>query len=542
MGVPGFFVWLLKNNVHNNIILNKLTDINNLYFDANCLFHPKCFDILKLYSQITDVDKLEELMIKRILEYIRYIIDYVKPSDNIFIAVDGVAPIAKINQQRKRRYKSVIDKEYNDYLNEKYKRDKNTFWSNIVITPGTKFMTKLDISLQKLQKENNKIIYSSYKEEGEGEHKIIRYIKQNESKNKVRHVVYGLDADLIFLAMSAHSDKSEMFLLRELQHLKKTETKLSEDVAEPLCYLSIENVINTYNEFILSKLEENCDMLEIDLKAKYDFSKDFIILCFMLGNDFVPNIPSINIRINGIENITEAYCNMYQYMKSYIYDHIKREINWDNLKMVLDYIGSYEDEFFKEGLPNYKRKTHHRKCQSSDPYDIELWNHENLKDINKSDDIRLGEGPHEAYKFRYYEHHFHSRINQQKFINNVSKNYLEMIVWITKYYFDINMPSWQFCYYFESAPFASDLKNYLDKNKIKEEIEYKPVIKMETQLLSVIPSYYANILKECKINTSKFSDKKTQFMFPTDYELDYTKDQYWMCEAILPMIDLELVN
>ena len=135
MGVPGFFVWLMKNNVHNNIILNKLNNINNLYFDANCLFHPKCFDILKLYSQITDVNKLEELMIDRIIKYINYIITFVNPSDNIYIAVDGVAPIAKINQQRKRRYKSVIDKEYNEMLNEKYKKGKNTSWSNIVITP-----------------------------------------------------------------------------------------------------------------------------------------------------------------------------------------------------------------------------------------------------------------------------------------------------------------------------------------------------------------------------------------------------------------------
>ncbi len=104
------------------------------------------------------------------------------------------------------------------------------------------------------------------------------------------------------------------------------------------------------------------------------------------------------------------------------------------------------------------------------------------------------------------------------------------------------MPSWQFCYYFENAPFASDLKKYLDENIINEEIEYKPVIKMETQLLSVIPPYYSDILKECKINTSKFKDKKTQFMFPIHYELDYSKDQYWMCEALLPMIDLDLIS
>jgi len=213
MGVPGFFQWLLKNNTHNNIILNQLENINCLYFDANCLFHPKCFDILKLYSNITDIEKLEKLMIKRILNYIEYIINYVKPSDLVYIAVDGVAPIAKINQQRKRRYKSVIDKEYMSDLNKKYNIIKNDVWSNIVITPGTEFMIQLDKELNnfiKVFQINNKIkiIYSSYKECGEGEHKILRHIKNdlinnnnliNNNLNK-NHVVYGLDADLIFLA------------------------------------------------------------------------------------------------------------------------------------------------------------------------------------------------------------------------------------------------------------------------------------------------------------------------------------------------------
>ena len=179
MGVPGFFAWLLKNNIHNNIVLNKIDKIDNLYFDANCLFHPKCFDILKLYQNEKNIEKLEKLMMDRIVKYIDYIIKYVNPTELIYIAVDGVAPVAKINQQRKRRYKSVIDKTYQNILNEKYNIEKNDIWSNIVITPGTEFMIKLDEHLNKYIKKykNIKLIYSSYKECGEGEHKIIRYIK-----------------------------------------------------------------------------------------------------------------------------------------------------------------------------------------------------------------------------------------------------------------------------------------------------------------------------------------------------------------------------
>jgi len=538
MGVPGFFVWLMKHNVHDNIILKKLENIHNLYFDANCLFHPKCFDILKLHSDITNTIKLEELMIKRILKYIQYIIDFVNPSDLIYIAVDGVAPIAKINQQRKRRYKSVIDMQYTNKMNEKYKINKNTSWSNIVITPGTDFMKKLDSAIINHFKNNKKIIYSSYKECGEGEHKIIRYIKHN-TKNK-RNVIYGLDADLIFLSMSAYSNEKEIFLLRELEHLKNTSRPITEDVTEPMCYLSIKNVIDTYNEYILNKLKENEEFLDINLNNEYDFSKDFILLCFMLGNDFIPNIPSINIRVNGIEYITEAYCKMFEYTQKYIYDN--NEINWESIKIIFDYVGSNEEEYFSTTFYDYKKKIQHRKCNATTSYDKEIWEHENLKDIKIEDIVKLGSGDKIEYKFRYYEHNFNSRINQQNMINKICKNYLNMIQWITKYYFDIKMPSWQYCYYFHNAPFASDLYSYLNNNEIKYDVDYKDSISIETQLLSVIPKHYKNLLKECKVDTSKFDIIKSKFMFPNKYELEYdNKEQYWMCEAKLPIMDFDII-
>ncbi len=535
MGVPGFFVWLMKNNPRDNIIVKSLDCINNLYFDANCLFHPKCFDILKLYSNITDNDKLEDLMIARILKYMQYIIDYVKPSDKIYISVDGVAPVAKINQQRKRRYKSVIDMEFTNKINKKYGVSKNTSWSNIVITPGTPFMKKLDSEIIKYFKENKKVIYSSYKECGEGEHKIIRYIKQNSKKQ--RHVIYGLDADLIFLSMSAQSSINEIYLLRELQHLKKINMPIMEDVAEPLCYLSIQNVIETYNGYILNKLRENATIIDLDLSRKYDFSKDFIILCFMLGNDFIPNLPSIFIRINGIEYIIEAYCRMFENTRSYIYS--EGCINWQSLMIVYDYIGLVENEFFTTSYNDYKRMNRYKKCHNiNNAYEIELWEHDNLKDIQVDDRIQLGKGDHDEYKFRYYEHTLNSRINQQKMIDKVCKNYLEMITWITRYYFDIEMPSWQYCYYFSNSPFASDLKHYLENHKVNSNIEYKECIRMETQLSAIIPGYYSGYYSE----TLKESGVSCKYMFPIKYELEYdNKDQYWMCEAKLPVVDFELL-
>ena len=541
MGVPGFFVWLLKNNIQENIILKTLDNVDNLYFDANCLFHPKCFDILKLYSDLSDTNKLEDLMIDRILRYIQYIIDFVKPLKNIYISVDGVAPVAKINQQRKRRYKSVVEKEYMNKINKKHNTKKNTHWSNIVITPGTDFMRKLDLKITDYCKKNKKIIYSSYKECGEGEHKIIRDIKRNTTKKMV-NVIYGLDADLIFLSMSAHSEINEIYLLRESQHLKNTEQKISDDVREPLCYLSIQNVIDTYNEYIMRKLRENCDFTSIDLNIKYDFSKDFILLCFMLGNDFIPNIPSVNIRINGIEYITQAYCKMFEYTGMYIYDKINKRINWNSLKIIYRNVGDLEDEYFNYSYPDYKRKIRNRKCNATTDYEIELWNHENLKDIYIDDKIQLGCGSRDEYKFRYYEYNFNSRINQKEFVGKICKNYLETVEWIYKYYFEIDMPSWQHYYSFTCSPFTSDLCDYLDNNTVETDSKYKEAIDINTQLISVIPYQYSDILKKCGVNIEKFDSIETKYMFPTAFELEYqNKDQYWTCEPKLPVVDFDLI-
>ena len=79
----------------------------------------------------------------KVLEYITHLVDYVKPKKGVFIAIDGVAPVAKIKQQRSRRFKSIHDKELYDKIRKKHNKPIPTFWNNSAITPGTVFMEKL---------------------------------------------------------------------------------------------------------------------------------------------------------------------------------------------------------------------------------------------------------------------------------------------------------------------------------------------------------------------------------------------------------------
>src|SRR5437660_6924897 len=92
-----------------------------------------------------------------------------------------------------------MDKEKNDYTGE-------------LITPYTTFMFLLDEALKRElaspdMKQHfyvKKIIYSSHKVPGEGEHKIMSYIRKHrrECASYIgSHVIYGNDSDLILLGL-----------------------------------------------------------------------------------------------------------------------------------------------------------------------------------------------------------------------------------------------------------------------------------------------------------------------------------------------------
>jgi len=137
MGVPKFFGYII--HTFDKIILKNLDKkIDILYFDYNCLIHPICNSVIN--DDITT--NLETEMFKRIVDYTFKIIDLVKPSI-VYIAVDGCCPMAKIVQQRKRRFRSVVDLKYRNEIKKKFNVPYNDKWSNTVISVGTDFMENL---------------------------------------------------------------------------------------------------------------------------------------------------------------------------------------------------------------------------------------------------------------------------------------------------------------------------------------------------------------------------------------------------------------
>ena len=217
MGIPSYFSYIIKN--HPDIIkkLIKLGDIDNLYLDSNSIIYDCLRQIADEYTG--DDKEFEDKLVCGVEKKLREYIKIVKPKGHILIAFDGVAPVAKLEQQRTRRYKSYLL----NHIRQRIDPDYHQTWDKTAITPGTKFMDKLGHYLTNKFKNNTKVIISTTNDPGEGEHKIFDYIRQQRDYHaKTTTVIYGLDADLIMLCLHHLKLCKKIFLYRETPEFIKS--------------------------------------------------------------------------------------------------------------------------------------------------------------------------------------------------------------------------------------------------------------------------------------------------------------------------------
>ncbi|EGO60604.1 hypothetical protein NEUTE1DRAFT_127448 [Neurospora tetrasperma FGSC 2508] len=226
MGVPKFFRWLSERYpaISQLIAENRIPEFDCLYLDMNGIIH-NC-----THKDTSDVQfrMTEEEMFIAIFNYIEHLFGKIKPKKLFFMAIDGVAPRAKMNQQRARRFRTALDNEKarDKAIREGKELPKEEPFDSNCITPGTEFMAKLSQQLRyfihkKVSEDRDwqqpEIVLSGHEVPGEGEHKIMEYIRnaraQLDYDANVRHCLYGLDADLIMLGLLSHDP--HFCLLRE---------------------------------------------------------------------------------------------------------------------------------------------------------------------------------------------------------------------------------------------------------------------------------------------------------------------------------------
>ena len=116
MGIPCFYSYIIKN--HNKIICEFMKNTDNLYIDSNSIIYDCVNDLSKTTIQ---GDNYENELIQLIIKRLKSLISYVSPKNKCFIAFDGVAPLAKLNQQRCRRFKSSYEKHILESIEKKKK-------------------------------------------------------------------------------------------------------------------------------------------------------------------------------------------------------------------------------------------------------------------------------------------------------------------------------------------------------------------------------------------------------------------------------------
>jgi 5'-3' exoribonuclease 1 len=177
MGIPFYFFRICQKYKNDNIVYESNSETSDiLYFDYNSLIHPCVAEYLNGIDKNSNHNVIEEELIDVIIEYTEYIISVINPRKKVVIAIDGVAPRAKMNQQRERRYKKAF-----------LDTNENMLFDTNMITPGTPFMKYLNLKLKehnwKFTTSNGRqVIITDSSEIGEGEHKIMKMIKRSSSK------------------------------------------------------------------------------------------------------------------------------------------------------------------------------------------------------------------------------------------------------------------------------------------------------------------------------------------------------------------------
>lgn len=488
MGVPGLARWLsttFPEYITAVEMGKKYCKRDYVYIDGNAVLHMT-FQLVFGYGD-NPTHKLnnpkhsrdEKILLGFFETYNHFmkIADTIIPNKVLYIAMDGIVPIAKQIQQRKRRYSSV----------KSVKRPDVQFSSN-EITIGTDFMDMFDIFMKdklKCHKKPFDIIYSSIYEKGEGEHKLMYYAR-NIYKNDIKssHAIWSPDGDIPMLIFGSNIDN--FLWLREAQHARDNN--------------------NIYDmNYIGSSLHAHMNRHDNDTFTK----RDFIFLGFLLGNDFLPKLDMFTIFYKGIKFLIDAYSGITGYIINE-----DNTINWNTLLKLLEEIQKKECRLLRN------KANSDRFNEDSKPKLL-------LKYIDDNN-FEFREYRIEYYKIKLgikYGMTHNNTIQCDTDIYKIIHMYMKNLIWIYKYYTS-GIPNFTYYYKYNYAPFVYDMVRairFLKNDKYNfDTIPYKctPLC----QMFATLPIENFNIIplsdkdKKCIVNAigEKYFPKKSDVV--TDCE------------------------
>lgn len=469
--------------------------------DFSNIPEPRKIEIRRKLASKTGFTELKNQFLNMIPEILTLIvIDKIQPTDILILCVDGIAPFAKANQQRSRRQKSGLERNSYDHginsvpVNEKF--------DTAFLTGGLPFMDEISDRIHLWVTHNEKrlphvIMVSDSRINGEGEHKMFAmldeikdkfFLTQNvqtdknmdEEFRKQNHVVFGLDADIGLLCAMRDYNFLWMREMRKITHEEKV----------PDCVN-----ISLLREDIVSHMLPPNYYPKRNKYVDFHIIRDFLTMLFFIGDDFVPGMFSLSFHIKfAIDKFFEAYqeyCNDNGEELKFISDD-EGNINKFNFYMLLDKLTPKEKELYefrqrvnlaeytlantqnnqsKEYYQLYNQVMEYRKSYKNDKFPNEMYYpapilqysyeefNEKWKDVIVRPSI-VGTIITQNPKIDMILANVLTPEVKQKEMQEICKNYLDMIQWNLKYYIGGNAMNNDYFKY-PLSPSLGQLKEFL---------------------------------------------------------------------------------
>lgn len=569
----------------------------------NGIIHP-C-----VHPESRDAPETEEAMIEDIFEYIDIIFGMVRPRRLLYMAIDGVAPRAKMNQQRSRRFKSIqeaqerarveqlmIEEMELQFRNKgkepPIRKEKKAHFDYNCITPGTSFMDKIAQALRYYVSARQstdpgwkgvQVIISDATVPGEGEHKLMEFIRAQRTNpdydpNTV-HCIYGLDADLIMLTMATH--ESRFSVLRE--EVTNKRQNVCRRCGQPGHQEAVCTGKKQRQDYLLQGTQFQFldvptlkEYLEIELMPAQPLSfewnvgracDDFVLLCFLVGNDFLPHMPTLSIREGAIDLLMALYKSLLPEMGGWM--SCNGKVDFPRLGMLLKRVAPLEDQILQNQIQDEKsnqdrreanlRRSHSTVDIAAEPTFvvpvIEGAEEEAEKLLDKllrdrkeaaskapiKNEVRLGEP---GWRDRYYRVKFHREggLTDSAFIKGVAESFIRGIAWVLEYYYQ-GVSDWEWYFEYHYAPFASDLDEFVDwvtfDPKLAPQGSTAPFLPLQ-QLMAVLPPQSAWCLPPCFARLMSAPDSPILDYYPEHFAVDMEgipANLSYLGIVLLPFID-----
>jgi len=267
---------------------------------------------------------------------------------------------------------------------------------------------------------------------------------------------------------------------------------------------------------------------------------DFIFICSLMGNDFLPHMPSLDIYENAIDTLMQTYVEVVICNGTFIVDRTTKHYIDNNVFYdFLVRLASMEETTLK--LAFGKKKRFHT-CQSSDPFDIEMHRIDNMM-FKVKDPVMIGSDNITDWTTRYYKYYY--KVEPVEICGTMTKHYMIGLKWVIMYYLD-KCPSWDWYYMYDHAPFLTDMVR--DKTIVDEVFtelvftEGNPLSPFE-QLLTILPKQSSYLLPVPLRKIPNNINGSAAHLYPTKFDLDMIgKKKYWMCIPILPKLEINLIR